>query len=140
MFTLQKKALRIISFQIWDCHSNLLFKKHNLLKSEDKIQPENDLLVSKYFSNILPSIFDNWFTLCSDTNNYNIHFSTVKLFKLSFQTNLYGINTIIISAVNTWIKIQTTFGDVILKNFTTIKVKTLLTKKYIDKYCQILIT
>ena len=66
---LQKKALRTISFQARD--SSPLFKKHNLLKFKDKIQHENVLLVSKHFNNILPSIFDKWFTLCSDTHNHN---------------------------------------------------------------------
>ena len=42
-----------------------------------------------------------------------------------------------ISAVNAWNKIQTAFGDVILNNLSTIKVKTLLTTKRIDKYSQI---
>ena len=68
---LQKRALRIISFQPRDCYSSPLFKKQNLLKFEDKIQLENILLVSKYFNNILPSIFENWFTLFSDMHNYN---------------------------------------------------------------------
>ena len=68
---LQKKALRTISFQPRDCHSSPLFKKQNLLKFEDKIQLENVLLFSKYFNNILPLIFDIWFTLCSEIHNYN---------------------------------------------------------------------
>ena len=68
---LQKKAPRISSFQPRDCYLSPLFKKQNLLKFEDKIQIENVLLVSRYFNNILPSIFDNWFTLCSDIHNYN---------------------------------------------------------------------
>ena len=63
---LQKKASRTISFQPRDCHSSPLFRKQNLLKFEDKIQLENVLLVSKYFNNILPSVFEKWFTLCSE--------------------------------------------------------------------------
>ena len=79
---LQRQALRIISFQPKNCHSSPLFKKQNLLKFETKIQLENVLLVSKYFSNILPSVFDNWFTLCSDIHNNNTAASvTRKLFK-----------------------------------------------------------
>ena len=132
---LQKKALRIISSQPRDCYLSPLFKKQNLLKFEDKIQLENVLLVSKYFNNILPSIFDNWFALCSDMHNYNTAVSlTGKLFKPSFDTILYGKNSITLSAVNAWNKIQKAFGDVILKNLTTTQLKNLLTKKSIDKY------
>ena len=113
---LHKNSLRIISFQPRDCHSNPLFKKQKLLKFEDKVQLEIVLLVSKYFNNTLTSIFDNWFTLSSDIHNYNTSASsTGKLFKSSFRTNLYGKNSITISAGNAWNKIQTAFGDVILK-------------------------
>ena len=70
-------------------------------KFEYKIQLEKVLLVSKYFNNILPSIFDNWLTFCSDIHNYNTAASSKdKLFKPSFRTNLYGKNSITISAVN----------------------------------------
>ena len=45
---LKKNVLGINSFQPRDWHLNLLFKKHNLLKFDDKVQLENILLVSKY--------------------------------------------------------------------------------------------
>ena len=113
--------------RIRNCHSSSLFKKHSLLKFEDKIQLENVLLVSKYFNNILPSIFDNWSTLGPDLQNYDTaDISTGKLFKPLFQSDLYGKNSITITAANAWIYnlqlIQTAFGDVILKNSTTVKV------------------
>ena len=92
-------------------------------------------MVSKYLNDILQSIFDGWFTLCSDIHNYNTAASlTGKLFKPSFHTILYGENSITLSVVNAWNKIQTAFGDVILKNLTTTQLETLLTKKSIEKY------
>ena len=104
---LQKKALRIISFQPRDCHSKTLFKKQILFKFEDKVELENVLLVSKYFNNILPAIFNNWFMLCPDIYNCNKSVSfTSKFFKSSFRTNLYGKNSTTISAVNAWNKIK----------------------------------
>ena len=90
----EKKAQRSISFQPRDCHSSPLFKKHNLLIFEDNIQLENVLLVSKYFNNILPSVFGKWFTLSSDMHNYNAAASsTGKSFKPSFRTSVYGKNS-----------------------------------------------
>ena len=133
---LQEKPLRIISFQQRDCHSSFLFKKHNLLKFEDNIQLENALLVSKYFNNIVPSVFDNWYF---DIHNCNTDTSACKLFKPWFRTNIYRKTSVTISAVNAWNKIQTAFGDTILKNLTTTKIKTLPTKKWIDKYWQIFV-
>ena len=106
VFTFQKKTYKTISFQPRDCHSNPLFKRYKLFKFEDKIQLENVFLVSKYFSNILSSIFHNWFKLCSDIHNYNTAASSIgKLFKPSFEINIYGKNCITISAVNAWNKI-----------------------------------
>ena len=92
-------------------------------------------MVSKYFHNILLPIFDNWFTLCSDMHNYNTAASlTGKLFKTSFHTILYGKNSLTLSAVNAWNKMQAAFGDVISKNLTTTQLKNLLTKNSIDKF------
>ena len=124
----------MISFQPRDCHSSFLFTKQNLLKFEDKIQLENALYSYSINTYILPSIFDNCFTLCSDIHNYNTAASsTGKLFESSFRTNLHGKNSTI-SAVNAWNK--TVFGDFILKNLTNLKVKTLLKHALInvDKY------
>ena len=92
---LQKQALKIISFQPRDCYLIPMFKKQNLPKFEDKIQLENVLLVSKYFNNILSSIFDNRFTLFSDIHNCNTAASLIdKLFKPSFRTVLFGKNCV----------------------------------------------
>ena len=68
-------------------------------------------------------------------HNYNTTASlTDKLFKPSFRKILYGKNSITLSAVNAWNKIQTAFGDVTLKNLTTTQLKNMLTKKSINKY------
>ena len=68
-------------------------------------------------------------------HNYNTTASlTGKLFKSSFRKILYGKNSITLSAVNAWNKIQTAFGDVTLKNLTTTQLKNMLTKKSINKY------
>ena len=81
---LQKKALRIMNFQSRDSHSSPLFKSNHILKLEDKILIENILFINKSLSNLLPAIFKNWFTFCSDVHNYQT-FSSMsdKIFKPS---------------------------------------------------------
>ena len=87
-------------------------------KIED-IQLVNVLLVSKYFNNLLPSISNNGLILFSDIHNYNTATPFKdKLLKLSFRSNLFS------SAFTAWKKIQTAFKYDILKNLTTIQVKT----------------
>ena len=132
---LEKKALRTISFQSRDFHLSPLFKKQNLYKFEDKIQLENVLLLSKHFNNILPTIFDKWFTtLCSKILNYNTAASfTLQVNYLSPHSDLIYMEK---CAVNACYKIQTAFGNVALQNLTATQIKILLTKKCIEKYWQ----
>lgn len=46
------------------------FLKLDLLKFEDEIHLENVLLISKHINNLLPPVFDKWFTFCSNIHNY----------------------------------------------------------------------
>ena len=78
----QKKALRIMNFQSRDSHSSPLFKSNHILKLEDKILIENILFINKSLNNLLPPIFKNWFTFCSDVHNYQTASSASdKIFK-----------------------------------------------------------
>ena len=104
ILTLQKKAMRIITFQSRNCHSSPLFFKLKLLKFNDKVHHENVFLISKFINSLLPPVF-NWFTFCSNVHNYETASSaTCKLFKPSFHTNLYGKNSITVNAIDPWNK------------------------------------
>ena len=46
-----KKAVRIINFQLMNCHTSPLFKQSSILKFQDKIYLENILFVSKFLNN-----------------------------------------------------------------------------------------
>ena len=96
--------------QIW---FGIKFSKLKLLKFNDKVHLENVLLISKFINSLLPPVFNNWFTFCSNVHNYETTSSAAcKLFKPSFRTNLYGKNS---TTVNAWNKAQTSLGDTILK-------------------------
>ena len=132
ILTLQKKAMRIITFQSRNCHSSPLVSK---LKLNDKVHLENVLLISKFINSLLPPVFNNWFTFCSNVHNYETTSSaTCKLFKPSFRTNLYGKNSITVNAIDAWNKAQTSLGDTILKDLTPNKIKTIIMKRMIDGY------
>ena len=105
IFTLQKKAMRIITFQSRNYHSSPLFSKLKLLKFNDKVHLENVLLISIFMNSFLPPVFNNWFTFCSNVHNYETTSSaTCKLFKPSFRTNLNRKNSITVNAINAWNK------------------------------------
>ena len=70
LIILQKKALRIMSFECRNAHSNPLFFRHEIIKLPDKIIMENCLFISKSINFDLPPIFNHWFTFSSDSHNY----------------------------------------------------------------------
>ena len=105
ILTLQKKTMRIITFQSRNCHSSPLFSKLKLIKLNDKTLLEIVLLISKFINRFLLPVFNNWFTFCSNINNYETTSSTTcKLFKPSLRTNLYGKNSITVNAIDAWNK------------------------------------
>ena len=127
--------MRIIAFQSKNCHSSPLFSKLKLLKFNDKVHLKNVRLISKFINRLLPPVFNNWFTFCSNIHNYEATSSpTCKLFKPSFRTNLHGKKSVTVNAIDAWNKAQTSLGDTILKDLTPNKIKTIIMKKMIDSY------
>ena len=125
ILTLLKQAMRIITFQSRNCHSSPLFSKLKLLKFNDKVHLENVLLISKFINSLLPPVFNNWFTFCSNIHNYETTSSaTCKLFKTSFRTNFSFSK-----CYRRWNKAQISLRDTILKDLTPNKMK-----RMIDSY------
>ena len=129
---LQKKAMRIITFQSRNCHSSPLFLKLKLLKFNDKVHFENVLLISKFINSLSPPVFNNWFTFYYNIHDYETTSSaTCKLFK-PFFSHLYGQNSIIVNAIDAWNKAQTSLGDTIVKDLTPNKIETIIMKRMTD--------
>ena len=98
-----------------------LFKSNHILKLEDKILIENILFIN---NNLLPAIFKNLFTFCSDVQNYQTVSSTSdKIFKPSFRTDSFEKYSITIGAINSWNKIQYQFRNLSLKTYSPSKLK-----------------
>ena len=73
---LQKNANRIINFKPRNCNTTPLFKENAILKLIDKVRLENILFVNKCINNLLPPIFNNWFTFVSAQHTYQTSSST----------------------------------------------------------------
>ena len=83
-----------MNFQSRDSQSSLLFKSNHILALEDKILIENIIFINKSFNNLLPPIFESWFTFCSDVHNYQTVSSIAdKIFQSSRRTDSYGKKT-----------------------------------------------
>ena len=65
IITLQKKAIRIMTFSKYDDHTSPLFKNLNILKFSDIIYYHNSLFLFKFHSNMLPTAFKEFFVLTS---------------------------------------------------------------------------
>ena len=132
---LQKKAVRIINFQPRNSHTSPLFKQSSILKFQDKICLENISFVSKFLSNVSPSVFNTWFSFSSDQHNYETSSSTQgNLTKLFYKTNRYGKYSITVSAVESWIKIQKQLKNILLKDLSPNKIKAVVTNFYLKSY------
>ena len=64
--SLQKRAVRTITFSDFDAHSSPIFKDLKVLKLMDNVKINNCLFVHDYLNNLLPSCYNNYFTLLSD--------------------------------------------------------------------------
>ena len=132
---MQKKAVRIIYFQLRNFHTSVLFKQNFILKFQDKICLENILFVSKTLNNLSPSIFNTWFSFSSDQHNCETSSSTQgNLIKLFYKTNRYGRYSITVSAVESWNKIQKQLKSILYKDLSSNKIKTLVTNFYFKSY------
>ena len=125
---LQKKAIRIINLQPRNFHISSLFKQKSILKFQDKICLENILFVSKSLNNLSPSVFNTWFSFSIDQHNYETSSSVHgKLIK----TNKYGKYSKTISAAESWNKMQKQLKDMLLKDLSPNKIKTIASDFYL---------
>ena len=123
---LQKKAVRIINFHPRNLHISPLFKLNFILKFQDKICLENVLFVNKSLNNLTQSVFRTWFSFSSDQHNYETSSSTQgNLTKLFYKTNRYRKYSITVSAVESSHKIQKQLKDMLLKDLSPRKIKTI---------------
>ena len=126
---LQKKAVGIINFQPSNSHTSPLFKQNFILKFQDKICLENILFVSKSLNNLTPSVFSTWFSFSSDQ-----HSTQGNLTKLFYKTNRYGKYSITVSTAESWNKIQKQLKDMLLKDLSPRKIKTIVSNFYLKSY------
>ena len=132
---LQKKAVRIINLQPRNSHTSSLFKQNFILKFQDNICVENILLVSKFLNNLTPSVFSTWFSFSSDQLNYETSSSTQdNLTKLFYETNIYGKYSITVSVVESWNKILKQLKDILFKDLSPRKIKTIVSNFYLKSY------
>ena len=104
----------------------VLYSEKVLFLFLNKVNLENTLFANKFISNVLPSLFNDWFLFSSDQHNYETFWSYHgNLHKPSYKTNMYGKNSVVVSAVNSWNNSQK-FLQIFLTNLSPNKIKKIL--------------
>ena len=128
-----KKAVTIINFQPRNFHTSPLFKQKSILKFKDKICSENILFVNKSVNNLTVSVFNTWFCLSLDQQNYETSSSRQgNLLKSSFGPNRYGKYSVITSAVDSWNRIQKQLKNTLLTDLSPSNIKAVISNFYIQ--------
>ena len=116
-------------------HTSPLFKQNFILIFQGIICLENILFVSKSLNNLTQSVFSTWFSFSSDEHNYESSSSTQgSLTKLFYKTNGYGKYSITVRDVEWWNKIQKQLKDMLFKDLTPKKIKTIVSNFYLKSY------
>ena len=130
LIILQKKVLRIMSFECRNAYSNPLSIRHEIIKLPDKVIMKNCLFKSKSINFNLPSIFNHWFTFSSDSHNYETSSSSKYLLKVkTVKTKKYGREAMI-NKVISWNNIQNIISSHVLRDLSHSKLKSLLVKSF----------
>ena len=75
LYVLQKKVVRIIIFEKVDALSSPIFKCLGILKLSDLVTFYVSIFMHKFYQQLLPSVFDNFFVDVRDLHTYNTRFA-----------------------------------------------------------------
>ena len=75
LYLLQKKVVRIITFENFDAPSSPVFKCLSILKLSDLVTLYVSIFMHKFHQKLLPSVFDNFFADVRDLHTYNTRFA-----------------------------------------------------------------
>ena len=81
------------------------------------------------------SVFNTWFSFSSDQYNYETLGSTQGYLIIHFyKTKRYGKYSITVHAVESWNKIQNQLKDMLLRDLSLYKIKTIVSDLYLKSY------
>ena len=103
IFSLQRKALRIIQFADFHAPSEPIFKDKSILKLEDFIKLQNCLFVHDAIKNVGPDSFNTYFTKINEIHDINTVGSDLGCMFTPYRaTTRYGLNSITRKCIVSW--------------------------------------
>ena len=106
LITLQKRAVRIITFSEYNCHSSPLFQKLKILKVSDLVYLYCALFIYDYYSNKLPLIFNDFFKCINKVHQYQTRLANKISYYLPKARTNYGKFNIRFFGVKVWNSIE----------------------------------
>ena len=100
--TLQKQALRIITFSKRDAQSSPIFSQLGLIKFMDLVTIQPAFFMFLYYHNLLPKAFDNYFTFISSKHNYNTRLASKSTYYIDQVRTNYGKFNLHFSGPSIW--------------------------------------
>ena len=135
ILTLQKCALRLITFSAPRSPSNPIFSNLGILKFFDLVEFLNILLVHQHFARDLPVDLLNTFNLSKVNHSFNTRGSSLGLLKVSsVNTKTYGLYSLLRLSIQQWNRLQRSFPDTNLFEISQSNLKHLSRKFYLDNY------
>ena len=135
IITIQKNALRTLTFSEMKAHTNPLFKALKILKFKDQIELFNCLFVHDQINKALPTNFKDYFISRKNLNNLRTRSSIrAKLFIPSINSTRYGRHSIKHSCILSWNNTIDKFPNT---DFSIIKrsdLKKLITNYFLESY------
>ena len=129
LITLQKRAVRKITFSEYNCHSSPLLRKLKILKVIDLIYLYCALFMYDYYSNRLPLILNDFFKSISKVHQYQTRVACKISYYLPKAKTNYGKFNIRFSGAKVWNSIKES-----LKSKSRTCFKVLLKESLISNY------
>ncbi len=119
LFTLQKRAVRIISNAGYRDHSTPLFEQFKLLKFNDLYYLNLGKFMYKFNHNSLPSCFNSFFTLTSNIHPYDTRSTRKKNLYVCFNRTSLFRNSIVQRGTTYWNSLSNSLKSALtLANFS----------------------
>ena len=135
LYILQKKSSRLLYFLNRNTHTTPLFKDSNILKFPEKMALENCIFIKNYFNQILPTPFNNWFTLSTDSHTHNTRWSNLGCLKISpHKTRIYGRQSVNIRAIYISNDLQRHHKNIMFYQLSLTRLKKLIMQYYFSNY------
>ena len=137
ILTLQKTALRLITFSEPRAPSAQIFANLGILKFFDQVEVLNILLVHQHLNLQLPLDTLHTLKLSKIQHSFGTRGNTLGLLSLSnVNTNTYGSNSLTSLSTKQWNELQKHFSTVNLADMKFLKLKSLTQRYYIDRYLE----